>query len=255
MRQKSSLRGLEELSACVGKDVRDAKRRQSARGFRTHLVGRAPRATRVASMITRATRCCDERGRMIMITLRWPKDFSSFNQSSHSAGFYHQIVLPLPRLPHAHLQKMSGVLRAAAPLARRLNAVPKGPVNRATRGMACASPPAFPHSIPTLTGRPWIFALLPVASVALPHGFAPLRFRARANGFPRYLTPQRVLHCADRSPVLPPLENAADPNATPKVAYPWLDPSNPANWKEEHVVFTILGAWGVVIFGAKTAFS
>jgi len=54
MRQKSSLRGLEELSACVGKDVRDAKRRQSARGFRTHLVGRAPRATRVASMITRA---------------------------------------------------------------------------------------------------------------------------------------------------------------------------------------------------------
>jgi hypothetical protein len=83
----------------------------------------------------------------------------------------------------AHLRKMSGVLRAAAPLARRLNAVPKGPVNRATRGMA------------------------------------------------------------------------SDPNATPKVAYPWLDPSNPANWKEEHVVFTILGAWGVVIFGAKTAFS
>lgn len=35
---------------------------------------------------------------------------------------------------------MSGVLRAAAPLARRLNAVPKGPVNLATRGMACAFP-------------------------------------------------------------------------------------------------------------------
>ena len=28
---------------------------------------------------------------------------------------------------------------------------------------------------------------------------------------------------------------AADPNAPPKVAYPWLDPSNPGNWKEEHV--------------------
>ena len=37
---------------------------------------------------------------------------------------------------------MSGVLRAAAPLARRLNAVPKGPVTRATRGMACAFQPA-----------------------------------------------------------------------------------------------------------------
>ena len=89
---------------------------------------------------------------------------------------------------------------------------------------------------------------------------------------------------------------AADPNAPPKVAYPWLDPSNPGNWKEEHVskpgprpprppryfgdravsrlgfrpawpeltlsslsfsqlVFTILGAWGVVIMGAKSAFS
>ena len=48
---------------------------------------------------------------------------------------------------------------------------------------------------------------------------------------------------------------AADPNAPPKVAYPWLDPSNPGNWKEEHVVFTILGGWGLVIFGAKQAFS
>ena len=48
--------------------------------------------------------------------------------------------LILPRLyPHS-LRTMSGVLRAAAPLARRLNAVPKGPVNLATRGMACAFP-------------------------------------------------------------------------------------------------------------------
>ena len=39
------------------------------------------------------------------------------------------------------------------------------------------------------------------------------------------------------------------------MAYPWLDPGNPANWKEEHVVFTILGGWGLVIFGAKQAFS
>ena len=45
------------------------------------------------------------------------------------------------------------------------------------------------------------------------------------------------------------------PQRPPKVAYPWLDPGNPANWKEEHVVFTILGGWGLVIFGAKQAFS
>jgi hypothetical protein len=43
--------------------------------------------------------------------------------------------------------KMSGVLRAAAPLARRLNAVPKGPVTQATRGMACAFPPARAKSL------------------------------------------------------------------------------------------------------------
>jgi len=78
---------------------------------------------------------------------------------------------------------MSGILRAAAPLARRLNAVPKGPIAQQTRGMA------------------------------------------------------------------------SDPNAPPKVAYPWLDPTNPQNWKEEHLVFTILGGWGVVIMGAKSAFS
>ena len=42
---------------------------------------------------------------------------------------------------------MSGVLRAAAPLARRLNAVPKGPVTQATRGMACAFPPARAKSL------------------------------------------------------------------------------------------------------------
>ena len=28
---------------------------------------------------------------------------------------------------------------------------------------------------------------------------------------------------------------AADPNAPPKVPYPWNDPMNPSNWKEEHV--------------------
>jgi len=48
---------------------------------------------------------------------------------------------------------------------------------------------------------------------------------------------------------------AADPNAPPKVPYPWSDPMNPANWKEEHLVFTVLGGWAVVIYGAKTAFS
>ncbi|CEF98112.1 unnamed product [Ostreococcus tauri] len=48
---------------------------------------------------------------------------------------------------------------------------------------------------------------------------------------------------------------AADPNAEPKVPYPWNDPMNPSRWKEEHVVFAVLGGWGVVIFGAKSAFS
>ena len=28
---------------------------------------------------------------------------------------------------------------------------------------------------------------------------------------------------------------ASDPNAPPKVPYPWHDPTNPSNWKEEHV--------------------
>ena len=41
------------------------------------------------------------------------------------------------------------------------------------------------------------------------------------------------------TPALPPTSSparhAADPNAPPKVAYPWLDPTNPQNWKEEHV--------------------
>ena len=32
---------------------------------------------------------------------------------------------------------------------------------------------------------------------------------------------------------------ASDPNAPPKVAYPWKDPMNPGNWKEEHLVFVI----------------
>jgi len=28
---------------------------------------------------------------------------------------------------------------------------------------------------------------------------------------------------------------ASDPNAPPKAPYPWNDPMNPSNWKEEHV--------------------
>ena len=55
-----------------------------------------------------------------------------------------------PRTQHFRARnhtKMSGVLRAAAPLARRLNAVPKGPVTQATRGMACAFPPVRAESL------------------------------------------------------------------------------------------------------------
>jgi len=48
---------------------------------------------------------------------------------------------------------------------------------------------------------------------------------------------------------------ASDPNAPPKVNYPWQDPTNPGNWKEEHLVFVILGGWGVVIMGGKAALS
>jgi len=48
---------------------------------------------------------------------------------------------------------------------------------------------------------------------------------------------------------------AADPNAPPKVSYPWKDPMNPGNWKEEHLVFVILGGWGAVIMGGKAALS
>jgi len=39
------------------------------------------------------------------------------------------------------------------------------------------------------------------------------------------------------------------------VNYPWQDPTNPGNWKEEHLVFVILGGWGVVIVGGKAALS
>jgi hypothetical protein len=30
---------------------------------------------------------------------------------------------------------------------------------------------------------------------------------------------------------------------------------NPGNWKEEHLVFVILGGWGAVIAGGKAALS
>ena len=44
--------------------------------------------------------------------------------------------------------KMSGILRAAVPLARRLNAVPKGPMNatQATRSYAGARPARAPRA-------------------------------------------------------------------------------------------------------------
>jgi len=49
---------------------------------------------------------------------------------------------------------MSGILRASAPLARRLNAVPKGPIAQQTRGMACESPerPAVSRPAPRASG-------------------------------------------------------------------------------------------------------
>ena len=149
------------------------------------------------------------------------------------------------RVPHsssrARHAQMSGILRAAAPLARRLNAVPKGPVTQATRGFAGASRVArFPRrprgaarifSLPRPIGasrrsRPPSARASPRLG-ALPRG--PLSRASLASSLPR--APSSA--AAEPSPRS--FLFAADPNAPPKVAYPWLDPGNPQNWKEEHV--------------------
>ena len=149
------------------------------------------------------------------------------------------------RVPHsssrARHAQMSGILRAAAPLARRLNAVPKGPVTQATRGFAGASRVArFPRRP---RGAARIFSLRGRSGRRAAR--VPRLARARLASAPSRAAPspappsRRRSRAPPRAPRLnPPPRSflfAADPNAPPKVAYPWLDPGNPQNWKEEHV--------------------
>ena len=45
-----------------------------------------------------------------------------------------------------------------------------------------------------------------------------------------------------------------DAHGEAKVAYPWQAPTDPASWKEEHVVFTVLAGWVVGIWSATKIF-
>lgn len=38
------------------------------------------------------------------------------------------------------------------------------------------------------------------------------------------------------------------------MAYPWLAPTDPAKWKEEHTVFVVLGGWAIAISSAVKIF-
>ena len=46
----------------------------------------------------------------------------------------------------------------------------------------------------------------------------------------------------------------ADAHGETKVAYPWLAPTEPAKWKEEHTVFVVLGGWAIAISSAMKIF-
>ena len=46
----------------------------------------------------------------------------------------------------------------------------------------------------------------------------------------------------------------ADAHGEAKVAYPWLAPTEPAKWKEEHTVFVVLGGWAIAISSAMKIF-
>ena len=46
----------------------------------------------------------------------------------------------------------------------------------------------------------------------------------------------------------------SDAHGEAKVAYPWQAPTDPASWKEEHVVFTVLAGWVVGIWSATKIF-
>lgn len=46
----------------------------------------------------------------------------------------------------------------------------------------------------------------------------------------------------------------SDAHGEAKVAYPWLAPTEPAKWKEEHTVFVVLGGWAIAISSAMKIF-
>ncbi len=46
----------------------------------------------------------------------------------------------------------------------------------------------------------------------------------------------------------------AEPGAPAKVNF-WEAPTDIPKWKDEHIVIAVLAGWGVVIYGAKKAFS
>ena len=140
------------------------------------------------------------------------------------------------RVPHsssrARHAQMSGILRAAATLARRLNAVPKGPVTQATRGFAGASRVArFPRRP---RGAARIFSL-PRPIGASRRSRPPSRARvASPRRPPARPSPALPSRRRPRAPPRAPRLNlplavpfAADPNAPPKVAYPWPTPATP----------------------------
>ena len=103
--------------------------------------------------------------------------------------------------------------------------------------------PRRPFPAPTTRGRSDIFppaADRGVAPLASPVSRARRLASAPSRAPPSPAPPSRRRPRAPpRAPRLnPPPRSflfAADPNAPPKVAYPWLDPGNPQNWKEEHV--------------------
>ena len=84
-------------------------------------------------------------------------------------------------------QTMSGILRAAAPLARRLNAVPKGPIAQQTRGMACECPERRAVSPSRLRIRGWI--IVSSADADLPRAPSSLLPQPTLTPLPRWPTP------------------------------------------------------------------
>ena len=78
-------------------------------------------------------------------------------------------------------------------------------------------------------------------------------FLSLSDGFQNLTPTKKKLH-----PYLstPKKKNSlhADAHGEAKVAYPWLAPTEPAKWKEEHTVFVVLGGWAIAISSAMKIF-